>query len=161
MKKNTKKFQGTLIKKGKSKIIVKINPRIYPLEVIYGAAYSFMDRAYVDISGSPQRQISLTLASKEDLNRKELEKLAGEFKNELLNYALRREISRNNKEIREYIISRALFSSVTPVEEEFNLIKKKIRETEKRDRAQKIKKGDFVDDPLGIAIPWEEKYGKN
>ena len=144
-----------------SKITIKINPKIYPLEVVEGAAYTFIDRAYVDISGNPKKQISVALAGKDNLNRKEILRLAGEFKNELLNYALRREISRNNREIREHIISRALFSSVVPPEEEFNLVKKKIQESEKKDRAKKIKKGDFIDDPLGIAVPWEEKYGKN
>jgi His-Xaa-Ser system protein HxsD len=161
MKKNIEGFRGTKISEKKSKITIKIAPRIYPLEVIYGAAYSFVDRAYIDIGGNPKRQVLVTLAGKEDLSRKELERLAGEFRNELLNYALRRAISQNNKELREYIVSRALFSSVVPAEEEFGLVKKKIQEAEKKDRAKKIKKGDFIDDPFGIAVPWEEKYGKN
>lgn len=145
----------------KAKIILKINPQIYPLEVVEGAAYTFIDRAYIDIGGNPKRQITVLLSGKEDMGQREIERLVGEFKNELLNYALRREINNNNKEIREYIISRALFSAVTSPEEEFEIIKKKKKETEKKDRALKIKKGDYIDDPLGIAVPWEAKYGKN
>lgn len=148
------------IKSQEARVILKINPKIYPLEVVEGAAYTFVDRVYVDIGGNPARQISVTLAGKKNLNRKELERMAGEFKNELLNYALRREISKNNKEIREYIVSRALFSAAMPAEEEFEMVKKKAKEAEKKDRAAKIKKGDFIDDPLGIAVPWEEKYQK-
>lgn len=159
MKKNNEGFRGAKIDKKESKIIIKIEPRIYPLEVVYGAAYGFVDKVYVDIAGNPAKQISVTLAGKENLSRKELEKLAGDFRNELLNYALRREISRNNKEIREYIVSRALFSSVVPVKEEFKLVKKKIDETKKKERIRKIKAGDFIEDPLGIAVPWEEKFG--
>lgn len=157
----TVKKQGDKnVKTKKAEIILKINPKIYPLEVVEGAAYTFVDRAYVDIGGNPKKQILVTLTAKENSDRKEFERIAGDFKNELLNYALRRDIAQNNREIREYIISRALFSAVTSAEEEFEIIQRKTKEADKKGRAAKIAKGDFVDDPLGIAIPWEEKYGK-
>jgi His-Xaa-Ser system protein HxsD len=152
MKKNNKQ-------KRPSKMVFKIDPKIYPLEVVKAAAYAFVNRAYVDIGGNAKRKILVTLTDKENSGRKELERIAGDFKNELLNYALRRDISQNNREIREYIVSRALFSSVTPPEKEFEIIKNKAREAGKKGRRAKVKKGDFIDDPLGIAVPWEEKFG--
>ncbi len=160
MKKNAKVASVKTQTKAR-KLILKINPQVYPLEVVQGAAYTFIDRAYVDITGNPKKEIEVLISVKEDLGPRELKRLKGEFQNELLNYALRRTILQNNKKIREYIISRALFSAVVPAEEEFNLVKKEAQKAKKKERASRIKEGDFIDDPLGIAVPWEEKYGGN
>ncbi len=69
--------------------------------------------------------------------------LIGEFKNELLNYVLRLSIAKNTGKIRDAIVERALFSALSP------------QETGKKG-AEEV----FEEDPLGIALPWEEKYGK-
>jgi hypothetical protein len=81
------------------------------------------------------------------LNSKRL--LADRFRNELLHATLRLQISKNNKKIREYIVGTALGSSL-PVSDLFTLGK------------DQSKDGlvDPLDDPLKIALPWEEKYGK-
>src|SRR3989339_902529 len=67
-----------------------------------------------------------------------LEDINGEFLNELLHCVYRINIAKNNKKIREYIVEKALFSAISQSDNEDDLI---------------------FDDPLGIAIPWEEKYG--
>ena len=132
------------IKKKKNQLLICINPKIYPLEAVYGACYVFIDRAYLFLDGNPEKEIKVFIRGKKELNPKELEKLAGEFKNELLNYTLRLTIAKNTKKIRETIVERALFSAL-PHEE--------IAAEEKEEKM-------FEDDPLGIAVPWEEKYGK-
>lgn len=124
-------------KVSKNQIIIKVNPKIYPLEAIYGAAYVFLDRAYLFLDGNPEKEVIVTLKGKEKMTEQKLKNLAGEFYNELLNCALRQKISQNNQKIREYIVSQALLSAI---------------EEEKEEEWQK--------DPLGIAVPWEEKYGK-
>jgi len=124
-------------KVSKNQIIIKVNPKIYPLEAIYGAAYVFLDRAYLFLDGNPEKEVIVTLKGKEKMTERKLKNLAGEFYNELLNCALRQKISQNNQKIREYIVSQALLSAI---------------EEEKEEEWQK--------DPLGIAVPWEEKYGK-
>jgi len=125
------------LKRNQNRILVKINPKLYPLEAVYGTCYVFLDRAYVFLDGDPKKEIKVYLKGKKKLTSQELEGLAGEFSNELLNYALRNEISKRNQKIREYIVGQALFAA-NP--EEFE-------ESE-----------DFEKDPLGIAIPWEEKH---
>jgi len=125
------------LKKNQNQILVKINPKLYPLEAVYGACYVFLDKAYVFLDGDPKKEIKVFLKGKEKLTSQELEGLAGEFSNELLNYALRNEISKRNQKIREYIVGQALFFA-NP--EEFE-----------EDKS-------FEEDPLGIAIPWEEKH---
>ena len=72
------------INKKENKITVPVNAKLYSLEVIYGAAYVFIDKAYVFLEGSPEKEIFVQLKGKEDFTVKGLKKLAGEFLNELL-----------------------------------------------------------------------------
>lgn len=122
------------MKKGIKNIInIKLDTSVYPLEAIYSAAYVFLDKVYIYLdSADSGKNINVNLKSK---NNKDIESLKGEFLNELLHSVHRMHIYKNNKKIREYIVERALFSSV----DENN--------------------NDDFDDPLGIAVPWEEKYG--
>ena len=127
---------------------IQLNPKIYPLEAILNASYTFIDRAYVFLdSNSKGNEIVVSLKGKQRLSPKKLEDLRGEFMNELLHCALRYKISKNNKKIREYIIGRALYSAL-PVSMEETILD------------EDSGKLDYQQDPLGIAIPWEEKYGK-
>ncbi len=127
--------------KKQNKIILRLNPRLYSLETIYGACYVFIDRAYIFLDGDPQKEIKISIKAKRKIPLQMLKALVGEFQNELLNYTLREKISKNNRKIREYIIGKALFSASDFLSEE--------------------KTYDYQKDPLGIAVPWEEKYGKD
>jgi len=136
------------IVKKKNELVISLNPKIYPLEAIYGACYVFIDRAYLFLDGDLNKEVKIFLKGKKELSPKELEKLAGEFENELLNYSLRLSIAKNTKNIRETIVERALFS-VLPHE----------KELEKINKSEQIDEKTIENDPLGIAVPWEEKYG--
>lgn len=133
---------------GKS-IRITINPELYSLEVIYSAAYVFLNRAYVLLDGDPKEEIIIVLKSK---TGEDLEKLSGEFLNELINYGDYSIRSEQTKAIREMILQRALITNDSAIvsDPEFDKILKELED-----------EGDtFPDDPEGIAIPWEEKYGK-
>jgi len=114
----------------------------YPLEAVYGTAYVFLDKAYLFLDSRLAKKIEVSLKGKKKLTKKQLEDLKGEFLNELLNYTLRVNLAKYNRKIREYIVGQALFSALGE--------EKIAKENEMR----------YKDDPLGIAIPWEEKYGK-
>jgi len=131
-------------KLNENQIKIEINPEIYPLEAVYGAAYVFLDKAYLRLDGDPEKKVIVNIKSKNNLNKKELENLADDFLNELLNYGLRYKISKNNRKIREYIVGTALLFASTAVSE----------------GPKEEKKEDWQKDTLGIAVPWEEKYGK-
>jgi len=127
---------------------IQINSKIYPLEAILNASYAFIDRTYIFLDDdSRKNEITVSLKGKQRLSTKKLNNLRGEFMNELLHCALRCKISKNNKKIREYIVGRALYSAL-PLSME---------ETILEDDSEKLS---YQEDPLGIAIPWEEKYGK-
>ena len=123
---------------------IELSSRVYPLEAILNACYAFIERAYIFLDTDTKRDsVAVSFKGKSRISKKQFEALKGEFINELLHCALRYEISKNNRKIREYIIGRALFS-VSPV----------------LDPDSTVDKLNYQDDPLGIAIPWEEKHGK-
>ncbi len=128
------------VHKSENMVMVSVNPKIYPLDVIYSAAYVFLDRAYVMIDGDPQEEVIIELRPKDA--KEDIEKLGGEFNNELLNYAAYKAQAEKNSAIRNMIVQRALLTN---------------------DPSLKVKvpgEESYIDDPEGIAIPWEEKYGK-
>lgn len=113
--------------------------QVHSLEAVYGAAYVFLDQAYLFLNSKGKNKIQVSLKGKKSLSSNKLEELKGEFLNELLNYTIRINLAKYNKKIREYIVSQALSSALTIEECEEDEVK-------------------YEDDPLGIAVPWEEKY---
>lgn len=125
----------------KNQIAFFLNSKLYPLEAIYSTAYVFLDRTYIFLNGDPKKEVIVYLKGKKKMNLKELEGLQGEFHNELLNYLLRVKIAKRNKKVRDFIVGTALVSGS-------NIFNSSLDGSE----------NDYLDDPLGIAVPWEEKY---
>ena len=65
-------------------VVLNVNPKLYALETVYSAAYVFLDRAYILLDGDPDKEIIIRLKPRE---KEDLEKLGGEFFNELINYS--------------------------------------------------------------------------
>ena len=123
--------------------IIEINTKIYPMDVIYSAAYVFLDRAYLFLEGDPEKQITIKIRPKEE---ESIEKLKGDFNNELINYANHKNLAKESKNIREMIVERALATNDPSVIEdaEFDKIMEDINEE--------------FDDPDDVAVPWEDDY---
>ena len=66
-------------------VVLSINPKLYALETVYSAAYVFLDRAYILLDGDPEKEILVKLKPKQ---KEDLDKLGGEFFNELINYII-------------------------------------------------------------------------
>lgn len=133
-------------------VLLTVNPKIYPLDTIYSAAYVFLDRAYILLDGNPDEIILVQIKPKaaEDLQR-----LGCEFNNELLNYADYHSRAEHTQKIRELILQRALITNDPSVLEEANNDFNDLLDDLDGDEEM-----DCFNDPEGIAIPWEEKYGK-
>lgn len=138
------------MKKETNPVIIEVNPKIYPLDVVYSAAYVLIDDYYILLDGDPKNKIKVVISSKK--GKKNLKKAASEFNNQLLNYAFYKEQSKKNSNIRQIMLQAALLqteeaktekSQATSPEEEF---------------LEKTEDADFLDDPEGIAVPWEQKY---
>ncbi|MBT3463551.1 hypothetical protein HN451_01075, partial [archaeon] len=128
-------------------IVVSVNPKIYPLSVIYSAAYVFLEKAYVILDGNPDEEILVELRYMEE--NKDIEKLGRDFNNELINYAVFQYNSEQSKTVKEEIIKKALSTNIVQSPEILN------QECEEED----YKEEDYKEDSLGIAVPWDEKYG--
>ena len=80
-----KKTAAEKSKTDNKEIKIAVNPKIYPLEAIYGAAYVFLDRAYVFLDGNPKTKIMVSIKSKDEENFGKADKIKSEFLNELVN----------------------------------------------------------------------------
>jgi His-Xaa-Ser system protein HxsD len=127
-------------------ITLQVQEEIYPLDVVHGAAYLFLDRCYLWLSRPPQtsKLIEVTLRTREPLpatgGSEILESLAGEFGNELLNQALRKQIGEANGKLREFIMARAFFAGDVP-----STVDRLLAELDAEEMAT---------DSLEVAVPW-------
>lgn len=129
-------------------LTLSLDVGLYPRDVLYAAAYVFIDRAYVllDRDGGRYR---VHLRGKQALDETTLRAMAGEFANELLAQALRLRVVRANQRLIEDVASLAIAGAGgPPPREDAALV----------DLDEPADDG-FLDDPLGIATPWETKKG--
>ena len=151
--------------KNKEGIKIAINAKVYPLEAIYAAAYVFLDKAYIFLEGDPEKKIVVSIKAKEGSDTNIIKKIKGEFLNELVNCGLRQKISERNSKLREYIVGAALLGAsgeinvfpVTADEVKDECSCEKVVEDGDLSRNPSLK---WESDPLGIAIPWEEKFSQ-
>ncbi len=128
-----------------------INQKIYPIDIVMDTCLVFIDKYYVFLD-IEKGKIRIDLKPKEGVSKGEIKDIAGEFSNELLNQTIRKKINAQHSKIREYIVSKALFSA--------DLIRDFSSDEFLEEEFEEID-DDYLDDPLQIAVPWEEKYGKN
>src|SRR3954468_13062057 len=124
---------------------VELDEGLYPKDAVFGAAYVFIDRCYVHLDRAGDRRIKVTLRAKSPAA--DTKAMAGEFENELLGQAWRRQIVEENRGYIETIASRALGGAAGPPRLD-DLLAVDISEESARE------------DPRGIAMSWEEKYTK-
>jgi His-Xaa-Ser system protein HxsD len=151
---------------------LSVDAEIYPLEAVQAAAYAFTSRAHVRIAKAEAGKLSVVLKTKSSGDPGVME---GEFLNELLHQSLRLRVSASNQRIREYIVTRALVSAQPPTEppcaqceaeqkgaaapSPAPAVDKEL-EAEIDKLLAAIDKEEGVD-PLQVAVPWEERFGKD
>jgi His-Xaa-Ser system protein HxsD len=86
--------------------IISINPKLYPLSVIYSAAYWLLDKAHVIIDGDPETEILVEIRPR--VKNVDLKELGYKFNDELINYAVYTVQATRNKKLREMIVENAL-----------------------------------------------------
>jgi His-Xaa-Ser system protein HxsD len=86
-------------------VLISINPRIYPLDVVLSAAYAFLDENYVLVDGDPTEELVVEIRPKTNTN---LEDRAREFNNELVEYANHAVLALKQSKVREAILGHAL-----------------------------------------------------
>jgi His-Xaa-Ser system protein HxsD len=126
---------------------LEIDETLYPLEAVYGAAYVFIDRCYVLLDRPQPSRYRVTLAPKTgNADAETLRALVGEFGNELLACAWRHRITQENRPLVEAVTMQAIAGAMGPPS------------------LDDLAAFDFTqepfEDPLGIAMSWEDKYKK-
>jgi len=132
-----------------STLTLSLDVGLYPRDVLYAAAYVFLDRAYVLLDRQESRFI-VRFRSKRPLERPVFEAMAGEFENELLAQALRHRVVDANQRIIEDVVTVAIAGATAGVEPPPG---------SSAEHPPLVDAGDpddgFVADPQGIARPWE------
>jgi His-Xaa-Ser system protein HxsD len=130
-------------------LTLSLDVGLYPRDVLYAAAYVFLDRAYVLLDRLESRFV-VHLRGKRPLDEAMLQAMAGEFENELLAQALRHQVVDANQRIIEDVVAVAIAGAAGDVEGSG---------AAGLEGATLIDPGDpedgFVADPNGIARPWE------
>ena len=121
-----------------------IDEDIYPRDAIYGAAYLFVDRCYLFLARPADKQVEVRLKPKDRdaASEADLEALAGEFGNELLNQLVRIRVGDATRDLREYYMARAFFGDDTSSSIDALLAELDAEELE--------------EDELEVAVPWEQ-----
>jgi His-Xaa-Ser system protein HxsD len=123
-----------------------LDAKIYPVEVILSATYAFSDRFFFLLEDAGRGKIRVKAGWKaRPTGRLTVKILGPDFFKVLSHYSVRAQISKNNKKIREYIVGSALCAALPFPSQGSDEGKGAV---------------EVQEDPLGIAIPWEKKYGQ-
>jgi His-Xaa-Ser system protein HxsD len=135
-------------------LTLSLDVGLYPRDVLYAAAYVFLDRAYVLLDRQDSRFV-VRFRSKRPLEEATFLAMAGEFENELLAQALRHQVVDANQRIIEDVVAVAIAGAAAGVKPDSGPA---------AEHPPFVDPGDaedgFLADPQGIARPFEpEKRG--
>src|SRR3954447_12529506 len=88
-------------------LTLSLDVGLYPRDVLYAAAYVFLDRAYVLLDRQDSRFV-VHVRAKHPVDETGLRGMAGEFENELLAQALRLRVADANQRIIEDVVAVAI-----------------------------------------------------
>lgn len=108
------------------------DPKIYPPDIIVSASQSFVDKAYVMIDGNPDEQMAVQMRAKDKSTDLHDLKKAFDLK-------LKDELQ-------------AVGIQISP-----NIVKEEIKGVV--EDGVKVEPS-YLDDPYGIAVPYEKRFGK-
>jgi His-Xaa-Ser system protein HxsD len=131
-----------------STLTLSLDVGLYPRDVLYAAAYVFLDRAYVLLDRQDSRFV-VQFRAKRPLEEATFQAMAGEFENELLAQALRLRVVDANQRIIEDVVTVAIAGASAGVDAEAGpAADPQLVELEDAEDG-------FLTDPQGIARPWE------
>ncbi|HDR53601.1 MAG TPA: hypothetical protein ENN60_02950 [archaeon] len=87
-------------------VTVRVNPKLYPVDLIYSAAYTLMDKAYVMLDGSLEETVFVILKPRNPVvGDADLEKLGQTFYDELTAAAFYAVQLSRNQGVREALLT--------------------------------------------------------
>ena len=143
-----------------------VDTRIYGMEAVLGTAYVFINRAYVYLDQPGPGRIRVQLSGKTPLGKAEVEALCGDFLNELLGQVLRERHAKRYGVLREALLAKAIFAAAPGLANEGTGQAEPAAPPPGEFAAEPSladlpdESADYLEDPLKIAMPWEERYGQ-
>ncbi|MBT3193205.1 MAG: hypothetical protein HN341_11680 [Verrucomicrobia bacterium] len=128
---------------------------LFPRSVILRACHASLGSCPIELESGDDGywQVSLQLTGEELEGEEELE---GRFRSSLINEAFRDSLMEHAQNTKELIVAKALYG----VGEEDIELDPPSRDSVGMLMDLDAELDDYKADPLGIAIPWEEKYGQ-
>jgi len=128
---------------------LKINSKIYPIDVVSSVCYTMNEEAYFFLEGNPEKEIEVNIKTKNNkLTNKEI---VLKFQENLITYLEYKNNFKNNKKIKEMIIQRAIITNnpgIVTTDKDFEEIENDLDNLFSEDELEEI---------ADIATPWEEK----
>ena len=153
------------MKKRADKIIpIKVSLKKHSLDAVRYAAYAVSGAAFVFLKMAGKNAVTVELASKKNPSASSAV-LKHRFLSELADEKLREAVSDDNRELREFLILKALSGPERPAQSRDSGLTAE-QEKELEDLIAQVEKEIKLDsrsrksrDPLGITRTWEDKYG--
>ena len=137
---------------------IKLDSSNYPKEAVISTCCQFLADNYIFLEKAGSRDdVKVVLTPKETSSTKALRAIKESFQNELISNVLRYNISQRNKDLRDYIIKSALVFSQGANAASGSAVADLEQDSKKYLASQS---DDWKEDPLGIAVPWEDKKKK-
>jgi len=132
---------------GDGRVALALDEASCPRDAVYAAAFAFIDRCWVHLDRGAGGRIEVSLQPK--AAGADLDALGGELKDELLGQAWRQKVVEDNRAFVEEVTMRAFGAPAAAAPEEAGSLDDLL-----------AAEGGAFEDPLGIAMSWEEKYAK-
>jgi His-Xaa-Ser system protein HxsD len=127
---------------GSGVVELQFDEASYPKDAIYGSAYVFIDRCFVHLDRVGDGKVKVSLKAKS--KGIDVAPFADEFRSELVGQAWRRELLEANRDLLWAITGSA---------------RRAEPETPSFDDLLGADDQSAFEDPLGIAMSWEDKFG--
>ena len=132
-----------------SSVILTVKSEECPVSILRRTTFSFVRDYYVFLRRPDVDHFEVTLTPKGDPgNESVASQLAERFAAEVKDQILRDRLLRETSAVRQLVVGQALFAPEAesdPFAQDFDFLDDD---------------NDFLDDPLGIAVPWEEKFAE-
>lgn len=129
------------------RVVLALDEADCPRAAVYAAAFAFIDRCWVHLDRKDAGRIEVQLRKKGAAADGELEALAAQLQDELLGQAWRQKIVDGSASMLQDLAVKAFGAPASPSPEAGAL-------------DDLLASDGAFDDPLGIALSWEEKYAK-
>lgn len=134
----------------------EVSKTVFTHSVVLRSCHALLGQFVVSLDDDAAGMWKITLKTKPGVTEEDAGRAEDDFRNALINEALRDSLMEHARNLKEMIVAKALFG-VDPDP----LPKSSAPVSNPEDIALDDKNLDFLADPLGIAVPWEEKFGKN